>query len=161
MAELESLLKRLIDHAVEFVIVGGYAAAAHGATLVTFDMDVCCRFSPDNLMRLQAALADLHPVHRMTPRRLPLSLTPANCVGLKNLYLATDWGQLDCLGAVAGIGGYEEALMGSEEIALQFGRCRILSLDALITAKRAMDRPRDREAVIQLEAIRERRTTGR
>jgi len=34
MNDLESLLKRLVDHRVEFVIVGGYAAVAHGVSLV-------------------------------------------------------------------------------------------------------------------------------
>ena len=32
MNDLESLLKRLVDHRVEFVIVGGYAAVAHHVT---------------------------------------------------------------------------------------------------------------------------------
>ena len=75
MSDLETLLKRLLDQRVEFVIVGGYAVMAHGAPLVTQDVDICCRFNAANLLRLQAAAADLHPVHRMTPQKLPLHLT--------------------------------------------------------------------------------------
>ena len=44
------------------------------------------------------------------------------------------------------------------EIELPFGRCRILALDALIEAKKAMERPRDKEAVLQLTAILEKKT---
>jgi hypothetical protein len=144
MNDLESLLKRLVDHRVEFVIVGGYAAVAHGVSLVTRDVDVCCRFTPKNLLHLQEAIADLHPIHRMTPLKLPLQLTAKNCRGLKNLYLKTD------LGAV---GGFTTVLRQSIMVDLGFGQCRILDIDALIKAKEAMDRPRDRETVLQLRAI--------
>lgn len=153
MPDLESLLQRLIEHRVEFVIVGGYAAVAHGVTLVTQDMDICCRFSVENLMRLQESLADLHPRHRMTTDKLPLQISPESCKGLKNLYLTTDWGQVDCLGAVLGLGDYDVVFAESQKIELDFGWCRILTLGALIRAKSAMNRPRDQEAVIQLKAI--------
>ena len=39
-------------------------------------------------------------------------------------------------------------LIEAEDIQL-----RVLSLDALIKAKKAMNRPRDKEAILQLEAI--------
>ena len=160
MPDLESILARLVRHDVRFVIVGGYAALAHGCTLVTMVVNICCEMSPANLMQLQRSIADIHPVHRMTPQRVPLDLSPETCRGLKNLYLDTDDGQLDCLGEIKGIGGFEKVVEASEEIDLPFGRCRILSLDAAIEAKKAMDRPRDREAVLQLEAIRERLHEG-
>jgi len=156
MPDTDLLLKRLIDHKVEFVIVGGFAAVTHGVALMTQDVDIACRFTSVNLLRLQAALSDLHPFHRMTPAHLPLALTRAKCRGLKNLYLATDWGQLDCLGEVLGMGGYDAVKKQSVVLNLEIGRCRVLGLEALIRAKKAMDRPRDREAVLQLEAIRER-----
>jgi hypothetical protein len=150
---MELLLERLIKHSVNFVIVGGFAAVAYGVTLVTQDIDVCCDFSADNLLRLQEAIEDLNPVHRMTPKRLHLQLTAEKCKGLKNLYLSTDKGQLDCLGEVKGLGDYEAVLRKSEEIELDIGTCRILTIQALIDAKKAMDRPRDRETVLQLTAI--------
>jgi molybdopterin-guanine dinucleotide biosynthesis protein len=45
MPDFESLLSRLIDHHVDFVIVGGFAAVAHGSSLLTQDVDICCRLS--------------------------------------------------------------------------------------------------------------------
>lgn len=156
MPDLESLLERLVRNRVAFVVVGGFAAVAHGVSLLTEDVDVCCRFTPANLLKLQAALGDLHPVHRMTPARLPLALTPQSCVGLKNLHLDTDYGQLDCLGEVKGIGDYNKVAQHSVLIDLPFGSCRVLGIDALIRSKEAMDRPRDRAAIVQLRAIEER-----
>ena len=156
MPELESLLERLVQNRVAFAVVGGFAAVAHGVSLLTEDVDVCCRFTPANLLRLQAALKDLHPVHRMTAARLPLILTRQDCARLKNLYLDTDYGQLDCLGEVKGIGDYREVARHSVLVELPFGSCRVLGIDALIRSKEAMDRPRDRAAIVQLRAIKER-----
>jgi len=53
MQNLSELTRRLIAAQVEFVLVGGFAAVAHGVTLVTRDVDICCRFSEANLMRIQ------------------------------------------------------------------------------------------------------------
>ncbi len=75
MSDPFNLLRRLAQARVEFVIVGGYAGVVHGCTYVTQDIDVCCVFSPDNLLMLQEALSELHPVHRMTPGRVPFELT--------------------------------------------------------------------------------------
>src|SRR2546423_6434097 len=101
MQNLSQLVARLISADVEFVLVGGFAAVAHGVTLVTRDVDICCRFSEQNLMRIQMALADLHPVHRSRPD-LPLDLTPQQCSNLNSLYWKTDWGIVDCLGEILG-----------------------------------------------------------
>ncbi|MCK5849471.1 MAG: hypothetical protein KAH23_01050 [Kiritimatiellae bacterium] len=155
MDDTDLLLQRLIKHDIEFVIVGGFAAVAYGITMVTMDIDICCRFSTDNLLRLQEALIDLNPIHRITTKRLPLELTIEKCKMLKNLYLSTNLGQLDCLGNIKGIGDYDEVLKQSNDIELDIGVCRILTINALIKAKQAMDRPRDKEAVLQLNAIKE------
>jgi len=156
MPEMQELITRLLRHGVDFVVIGGVAAVAHGVSLVTGDLDVCCDFSVENLLRLQAAIGDLHPVHRMTPRRLSLKLTPEFCRALKNLYLSTDYGQLDCLSNVLGLGDYGEVKRNSVVFQLPGGRCRFLSLDALIVSKEAAGRPRDHQAILQLKAIRER-----
>ncbi len=156
MPELESLLERLIRHDVEFVIVGGFAALAHGVSLMTEDIDICCPFAEGNLRKLEQAVADLHPVHRMTPNRLPFQLTPDLIPTLKDLYLRTDLGVLDCLSSVKGLGDYSAVKEVSIPLELPIGNCRLLSIDALIRAKEAMGGPRDKQTVLQLKAIQER-----
>lgn len=157
MNGLEDLVERLIRSQMEFVIVGGFAVMAHGATLVTQDLDICCPFSEDNLSALAQAVADLHPVHRMTPQRLLFEATPGLSESLKNLYLGTDLGALDCLGEVLGVGGFEEVRKRSVEVSFESGPCRVMDIDALIAAKCAMNRTRDRQAILQLKAIKERK----
>ena len=155
MPDLDSILERLIQNGVEFVIVGGFAATAHGSTYVTQDLEICCPFNAENLVRLGEALEGLHPFHRMTPARIPLDLTGA--APLKSLHLQTTLGQLDCIGEVSGVGPYEVVKEESEVILLESGTCRVISLDALIRAKDAAGRLRDRLTVAELRAIRERR----
>ena len=147
------LLERLAKAGVDFVIVGGYACVVHGCTCVTQDVDICCDFSVANLLALQQAIADLHPVHRMTPGRKPLELTAQIAAQFKNLYLDTDLGQLDCLSEIQGVGGYVQVRQASERIEVEGVQLRVLGLDKLIAAKQAMHRPRDRDAVRQLKAI--------
>src|SRR5258708_5385587 len=104
MSDLKALLARLVDGDVEFVLIGAYASVVYGATLVTQDVDICCPFTLRNLLKLRNAICDLRPVHRLTPKRLPLQLTREQCRGLQNLYLETDLGVLDCLSNVLGVG---------------------------------------------------------
>lgn len=155
-----NLLERLVSHGVDFVIVGGFAGVVHGCTCVTQDIDICCDFSPANLLALQRAVSDLEPVHRMTPQRKKLELTEETCAHFRNLYLDTKEGQLDCLSFVDGLGDFSQAKQESELVEVEETKMRVLSLDALIRAKRAMNRPRDGEAISQLEAIRELRNRG-
>ncbi|MGO8837413.1 MAG: hypothetical protein ACLQAH_01155 [Limisphaerales bacterium] len=104
------------------------------------------------MMRIQKAFVDLHPVHRSQPD-LPLALTPEQCASLKNLYLKTDLGVVDCLGEVLGIGSFEAVWKHSIEVELPYGKCRILDIDALIRAKEAMNRDHDRITVKYLIEI--------
>jgi hypothetical protein len=148
-----NLLQRLARAGVDFVIIGGFAGVVHGCTYVTQDIDICCDFSPANLLALQKALKGLHPVHRMTPNRIKFHLTEKTCNQFKNLYLDTDIGQLDCLESVDGIGDYQQVKKAGELIEVQNIPMCVLDIDSLIKAKKAMNRPRDKEAVLQLEAI--------
>jgi hypothetical protein len=149
-----NLLERLVSQGVEFIIVGGFAGVVHGCTYVTQDVDICCDFSPANLLALQKAISDLNPVHRMTPKKLKLKLTEETCSQFKNLYLDTNEGQLDCLSFIDGLGDYQRARQESEFIEVENIKMRVLNLDALIKTKRTMNRLRDREVLSQLEAIR-------
>jgi hypothetical protein len=154
-----NLLERLVSAGVDFAIVGGYAGVVHGCTYVTQDIDICCDFSPTNLLALQKAIWDLHPVHRMTPNRKKLRLTEKTCGQFKNLYLDTDIGQLDCLGFIDGIGDYQKVKGVSVLVQVQDMQLRVMRLDALIKAKKKMNRPHDKQAILQLEAIKHLKNT--
>ena len=153
----QALLTRLKDSGLEFVVIGGVCVVFHGAALATFDLDICCSFGEENVRRIESAVQDLNPVHRLTANKLSLELTRSNFGVLKNLYLQTDLGKLDCLGEVAGIGNFESVIKQSVVASFSYGQFRFLSLEALITAKQAVGRDRDLDAVRRLLAIKEKR----
>ena len=153
MPDLEQLLERLVRHEVEFVIVGGYAAMIHGAGQITFDVDVCGPLDLANLTRIHAAVADLHPYHRMTPQEIPFVLSEGFDRGLKNLYLKTDLGQIDCLGSLPEVGDFAFARAHSIAMKLPFGECRLLDIPTLIHVKTLVGRPKDLLVSTQLRAI--------
>jgi hypothetical protein len=151
-----ALLARLSQHQTDFVIVGGVACVLHGASYVTYDLDVCIKLSVENLYRIQSALQGLHPYHRLSEKKLPLELTDELFGRLKNMYLQTDLGTLDCLGEILGIGDFEKVSALSVTMTFPFGACRVLSLDALIASKEAAGRDKDVGALRFLRAIKDR-----
>jgi hypothetical protein len=153
----QALLIRLKDSGLEFVVIGGVCVVYHGAPIATFDLDICCPFGEENVRRIESAVKDLHPYHRLTANQLPLEMTRGGFADLKNLYLQTDLGKLDCLSEVTGIGNFEAVREQSVTAKFSYGEFRFLNLEALIAAKRAAGRERDHEAVRQLLAIKEKK----
>lgn len=154
----QALLVRLKDSGLEFVVIGGLCVIYHGVPVATFDLDICCPFGEENVRKIESAVKDLNPVHRLTANKLPLEQTRSSFKDLKNVYLQTDLGKLDCLSEVTGLGGYEQVLRQSILHSMTFGQFRMLNLDALIVAKAAAGREKDLEAVRLLRAVKERKT---
>jgi hypothetical protein len=160
MQSAAKILKRLIENQIELVVIGGVAALIHGSTVVTRDVDICIRFNEVTLRSLAKALADLNPKHRITPQRLPFEIRDDNWAMFKNVYLETDWGKLDCLGEVPGLGKYDDLVSQSEVAQFPFGSCRVLTIDALIRAKETAGRPHDFQVTRQLRIIQQKQKTG-
>ena len=153
--DLLNLVDRLSDAGVEFVIIGGLAGIIHGSTRTTQDIDICCKFTPENLLKLFAAIKNANPVHRMNSNRPVFVLNTENADKFKNLYLDTDIGQLDCLGEVHSIGSFDEVCKNAISFRIGSKNYQVLSLDALIKSKKSLNRPIDRQDVIQLQAIKQ------
>lgn len=160
MASTLEILRRLNQHEVEYVLVGGMAGVLYGSSLVTEDVDVCTPFEPKNLAKIVSALGDLNPRHRTNPNHPPMALKAVDLAGFKNLYLITDLGQIDLLSEISGVGGYPEVSRHSIAANLRDLVCKVLDIDSLIRARRAVGRPKDLQAVAELEVIR-RRLKGR
>lgn len=153
MIDALAVVKALVERGVQFVLVGGQAMRAHGSAHVTEDLDVCYERSPANLAALTAALAPLHPYLRGAPPGLPFRLdVPTLQAGL-NFTLTTDCGDLDLLGEVSGLGAYPQVLAQSVECVLFDATVHVLSLDGLITAKRAAGRGKDKQHLLELEEL--------
>jgi len=145
------------------VVVGGFAGVLHGSALVTRDLDICAVLTSENVERLREALKDLNPRRRMTPQRLSFLRIPAPGESVNNLYLQTDWGAVDILSSISGLGDFDVIKANSETFEVAGRTCRLISLPDLIRAKEAMGRERDILAPKELRAIaamRERSISG-
>jgi predicted nucleotidyltransferase len=157
MTDFRALLAALTDAGVEFLIVGGAAATAHGAARLTADLDIVYHRTQENCQRLVSALRDLAPYLRGAPPGLPFRWEEQTIANGLNFTLTTNYGDLDLLGEITGGGGYEE-LLPHAIVLSPFGiECRCLGLKRLIEVKRAAGRPKDFEAIAELEAIVEER----
>ena len=157
MIRLEEALGLLHRGGVDFIVVGGVAAIAHGSARLTNDLDLVYRRSPDNIERLVATLSSLRPYLRGAPPGLPFRWDAATIRRGLNFTLTTSLGDLDLLGEIAGGGGYDGLLPHTAALAAFGGEFRFLNLDKLIQVKRAAGRPKDLEAIAELEAILEER----
>jgi predicted nucleotidyltransferase len=153
MKSLHLLLQRFADADLDFVVVGGFAGVLHGSSYVTDDLDVCALLTPENISKLRVALGDLHPVHRITHKKLSFLEHPPKGQKLLDLYLETDAGVVDVLGAILGVDGFDTLRKNAIEIPLFGRRCRVISLEDLISAKEAMGREKDLLTAKELRAI--------
>jgi hypothetical protein len=103
--DIEAAFRVLVEGGVEFIVVGGVAARAHGSARLTNDLDVVYRRTAENVARLAAALC-------------PHAPTPIDAFGLS---------------------------------------VRCIKPPATDRGKRAAGRPRDLDAIAELEALLEER----
>jgi hypothetical protein len=143
VTDIDRLLEDLTGGGVDFVIIGGVAMVLRGSTRVTVDLDICYERSQANLERLASALAPHHPRLRGAPPELPFLWDGRTLRSGLNFTLTTELGDLDLLGEVPGLGGFEAVLAGSSVVTLNGKEIRVLGLDALERSKRAAGRAKD------------------
>ncbi len=150
-------LERIIDlcrrHDVEFILIGGQAEVLYGSPRVTYDVDICPRRTVENLERLAVVLRSLQPVLRNAPPDLPFRIDAQSLALATNLTLRTSVGDLDVIGHVEPLGGYEELTTRAEVFAIGDAEVRVIALDDLIRVKEYLGRPKDRQSLVQLLAI--------
>jgi hypothetical protein len=152
---LRKLFGVLQDREVDFIVIGGVAARAHGSARVTQDVDVCYSRTTANLERLVLALKPLKPYLRGAPPGLPFDWSIAILRAGLNFTLTTTAGDIDLLGEVVGGGKYEDLEPHTIKVRVYDRDLLVLDLPWLIKTKRAAGRPRDLEAVAELMAIQE------
>jgi hypothetical protein len=153
MTELdpERLLRVLVEHEVEFCVIGAVAAWLQGSPAVTLDLDVMPRRDLDNAERLAAALNSLGAKHPGGESSTPLE--GADFLGWQTQRFETEAGPLDVVPRAAAIGGFEE--VATIELSLGDLSVRVITLDEVIASKEKLGRPKDTAALPALYAARE------
>lgn len=157
MTDLAALITALAEAEVRFIVVGGMAGIAHGSARVTFDLDCVYDRDPENIARLARALAPFRPTLRGAPVGLPFRFDVPTIMAGLNFTLDTTAGPIDFLGEIVGGGRHDDLLPNTVELRVFGQPCRVVSLPCLIRLKRAAGRPRDLEAIAELEILDEER----
>lgn len=147
--DARQILDALVEHGVDFVIVGGLAAQTHGNTRMTNDVDLIPRPEPSNLSRLASTLRALdarvlNPGHEGT--EIDATMLPRATIW----QFATPHGGVDVLHDAPGAAPYEELRERALVISLGRSRVAVAGLDDLIRMKLARGRPVDRADVAAL-----------
>lgn len=159
--DASTILRTLVEHGVEFVVIGGLAVAAHGFPRATKDVDVVPAPGRDNLRRLHAALSELQAepmeIGDFRPEELPVPFAPEGLDEGGNWTLRTRAGRVDVMQWIPGIDeGYEQLRPRAiDEDVPGVGRVMFAGYDDLVTMKRTAGRPEDELDLLRLERIRE------
>lgn len=150
MFALDRLLRTLVAHQVELIVVGGVAGALQGAPIVTQDVDILYRLEESNVGRLMQALTALGAVARGGPRNLPFDESHLRSTGHR--LAMTNAGPLDVLGSVNDGLLYEDLIGSADVLEVAGVEVHVLSLERLISLKRELARPKDLAVLPVLEA---------
>jgi hypothetical protein len=154
MMDFRALFTALRDSRVDFIVVGGMAAVAHGASRLTQDLDIVYDRSSENIGRLVEALKPLTPYLRGAPPGLPFRFDAQTIQRGLNFTLTTSAGDVDLLGEITAGGNYKDLLGYCVTLTLYDTQTLCLGIDRLIDVKRAVGRPKDFDAIAELETLR-------
>ena len=142
------LLRILVEHGVDFLVVGGVGAILQGATLSTFDLDIVHSTEPANIARLLAVLVgDLDAYYRAQPEKR-LRPSHAHLSSPGHQLLMTRFGPLDVLGSIGKGRRYQDLLPHAAEMTIgEDIRIRVLNLETQIAVKEEVGQEKDMAAL--------------
>jgi hypothetical protein len=161
-----AILKALLDHGVEFVVVGGIASTGHGSTRFTKDLDICPAWNDANLAKVTAALRALD-AQMKTDHARGMGTQPS--VRMLRKMEITTWrtpaGDVDVLLGIPKAKNWQLAQyrqLNENAVLLDLGDQQVLiaSLEDIIRSKEIADRPADHAALPELRALLARQHTG-
>ncbi len=154
----ERLIRALHSHRVQFVLIGALAARLHGFPRLTADADITPASDKRNLDRLAAALRELDAkvYTESVPEGLAFDCSAATLGRATMWNLVTNAGRLDVAFMPAGTKGYEDLAKGAERFKAFGVEFHVASLDDIIRSKEAAGRPKDRDDVLLLRALKRR-----
>jgi hypothetical protein len=141
--DFDEFIGFLTAHGVEFVVVGAYALAFHGAPRFTGDLDILVRPTLDNAERLLTALdafdfpvRDLRPETIVDRRRMLEMGVPPVQIHVMSTISGVEWGEV--------WSDRVEGPLGSHSV-------QFLGRETFLRNKRAAGRPKDLADIDALE----------
>lgn len=144
-------------------MVGGQAGQVHGAERRTFDLDICVRWTPENLDRMGQVLVELDAGLRVEGMEEPFRVPHRDAGFLDTMEIST-WrtarGDVDVLRGIPAPGrevGYEELATRATPFRVDGQVVLVADLGDVITSKETLSRPPDLDALPELRNIAGRR----
>ena len=135
--DLREFIELLNSHAVEYVLVGGYAMAFHSRPRFTDDIDILVQPSPQNAARLETVIKAFGFVS--------LGLSAADFLAEDGvIQLGQPPNRIDILTGISGV-PFDEAWRERQFGELDGVRVPFLSRECLVRNKRATGRAKDLE----------------
>jgi hypothetical protein len=148
-----ALLDCLRSCGVEFVVIGGFAVAAHGVVRATKDVDIVPEPSAENRARLAEALRELRAevdLGDISVDELAIVPDEAGLATGGNRVLQTAHGRLDVMQDVPGLRSFEQLRAG----AVRHGGILYAGYEELVSMKSSAGRPEDLMDIARLRAAR-------
>lgn len=135
--DFRDFIHELNAHAVEYMLVGGYAVGIYGYIRATTDIDFFYRPSPDNVERLIRALSAFGAPEIVVDREQLAKPTSVTQFGAPPT-------RIDLLAGISGV-TFEDAQATAIRVEIAPGQLLpVIGLEALRTNKRASGRQKDR-----------------
>ena len=155
------ILNQLHDHQADFVIVGGVAAALHGSTRVTFDLDIVPSLDPASWVSLIDLLWSLgarpripEPLERIRDVQSIRSWRTEK--GMLALNFRTPDGSTEVDLLVSESDDFENLRQRAARVTIESRTFFVASIDDLIAMKEQSGRPQDFLDIAQLQDIKKR-----
>lgn len=147
-----AIFRKLTEHQIDFVVIGGIAVQTHGHMRGTFDVDIVVALKPDNFERLAAALAEINAQLRgVDAHLLGIELDAYTLANGANFTLTTDFGDFDIFtDNLPGADDYEKVRERAVMADIFGAPVAVVGLEDLIAMKRAAGRARDLEDIAVL-----------
>jgi hypothetical protein len=141
-------LSILARHEVRFVVIGGVAAALHGAPYLTFDCDIVPEEEESNLSRLSLALRELEArVWTGSGSGFAFEHDGRSLREARIWNLVTNAGLLDITFEPAGTGGYRDLVKQAVFIDVDEMRLAVAALEDVVRSKQAAGREKDQRSL--------------
>lgn len=125
------LLRALIRHGVEFVVVGGVAAQLRGWSGATADLDIAVADEDENTTRINRALAEV-------------GLLREPDIGGLGTSFETRYGRLEIVRRADGVGRYDDWLRNASEIEFDHLTIAVAAAEDIVKSKESSNREKDR-----------------
>jgi predicted nucleotidyltransferase len=149
----EQTLLALLNHEVDFVVIGGLAMMLIGSDVLTQDADFAISLRRANAKAVAVALSPYDPKPVDWPAGLPFIWDDQTVFSSSTLTLTTELGRIDLLAEPAGAPPYPLLKERAVTFEMAGKTVYVACIEDLIAMKQAAGRPKDLAHIAELENI--------